>query len=74
MDNRKKRADLEAKFREIAEDMLAKKRHKTKMVRYEFLKEELNSRDRTYENKNVYVESTIEDLIKYFDNQFHPNT
>jgi hypothetical protein len=50
--NMKKRAELERQFQEKAEWLLMKKRHKMKMVRYQNLKEEINSKDIKYESKN----------------------
>ena len=54
--NLRKRAKLEEYFQEKAEYMLMLRRHKMKMCRYENLKEEINSKERTYENKNQYIE------------------
>lgn len=65
--NLKKRAEMEALLKEKGEELLMKSRHKMKMNRYENLKEEINSKERTHENKNQYIEQNIENLIKYFD-------
>ena len=44
------------------------------MKRYEDLKDSLNNIENTFEHKNTYIETTTENLIKYFDKQFHPNS
>ena len=39
-----------------AEYLLMKKRYKMKMIRYDNLKEEINSKEIKYESKNQYIE------------------
>lgn len=54
--NMKKRYELEQQLQDKAEYLLMKKRYKMKMIRYDNLKEEINSKEIKYESKNQYIE------------------
>jgi hypothetical protein len=56
INNMKKRYELEHQLQDKAEYLLMKRRYKMKMIRYNYLKEEINSKEIKYESKNQYIE------------------